>query len=59
MPNLSAWIFGGLTTLIGLCGLVLAAHAADSVMYGVGLALFVFAMLFDFWLIKSGFDRGA
>jgi hypothetical protein len=48
------WIIGGFVTLLGLIGLFLAAHAADSGIYLFGLLLFLFAVLFDFGLIRRG-----
>ncbi len=43
-------------TLLGLFGLILAGGAIDTGMYHVGLALFCFALLYVFWLIKRPFD---
>ena len=48
------WIIGGFVTLLGLIGLFLAAHAGDSGIYLFGLLLFLFAVLFDFGLIRRG-----
>ncbi len=59
MPNLSAWIFAFLASAAGLVGLTLASRAVDGTMYFVGLAMFAFAVLFDFWTIKRGFDSEA
>ncbi len=56
MEALSTIITGALVGLVGLVGLYLAAHAVDATMYPVGLALFAFGVLFDFWLIKRWFD---
>jgi len=48
------WIIGGIISLLGLLGLFLAAHAADSGIYLFGLLLFLFAVLFAFGLIRRG-----
>ena len=50
------WILGAFVTFLSLLGLVLAAGAYDTGMYTFGLALFVFGVWFDFWLIKKNFD---
>ncbi len=50
------WILGAFVTFLSLFGLVLAAGAYDTGMYTFGLALFVFGIWFDFWLIKKNFD---
>lgn len=47
-----AWIVGGLIAVLGLVGLFLAAGARDVGIYLFGLLLFLFAVLFDFGLIK-------
>lgn len=54
--RISGWVMGGFVGLLGLVGLVLAAGAKDIAVHGFGIALFVFAVLYDFWLIKRGFD---
>jgi hypothetical protein len=59
MTALSFLITGVLVTIVGYLGLVLAAHAVDAMMYPVGLLFFIFAALFDFWLIKRWFDSAA
>jgi FtsH-binding integral membrane protein len=56
MDALSFAITGALVALAGFVGLVMAAHAVDAAIYPVGLLLFAFAVLFDFWLIKRWFD---
>ncbi len=57
MAETGHWIMGGVMGLIALVGLVLAAGALDTGIYLFGLALFVFGVLFDFWLIKRAFDE--
>ncbi len=59
MDALSFFITGALVALAGFMGLLMAAHAVDAAIYPVGLALFGFAVLFDFWLIKRWFDTAA
>jgi hypothetical protein len=59
MNALSFLITGVLVMLVGYLGLVMAAHAVDAMMYPVGLLFFLFATLFDFWLIKRWFDSAA
>ena len=48
------WVIGGIVTLLGIVGLFLAAHAVDGGIYLFGLLLFLFAVLFDFGLIRRG-----
>ena len=57
MQGTGIWVLGGLIGLLGIVGLLLAAHAADGPMYIVGLVFFAFAVLFDGWLIKQSYDR--
>jgi uncharacterized membrane protein len=54
MSSTLHWIIGGIITLLGVVGLFLAAHAADNGIYLFGLLLFLFAVLFDFGLIRRG-----
>ena len=52
----TSWIVGFAVTIFGLIGLTMAAKSVDM---GVGLfgsLLFVFAVGFDFWLIKRSYD---
>lgn len=58
-PHASSWIVGIIVTLLGLLGLTMAAKAVDLGVHIFGLLLFVFAVGFDFWLIKLGYDRSA
>ncbi len=51
MQSSGKWILGGLIGLLGLIGLFMASRAHDSTIYYVGLAFFVFAVLFNFGLI--------
>ena len=53
-PSQSArWLFGGAISLLGIYGLVAAAHARDTGFYVFGLLLFLFAVLFVFSLIHK------
>jgi hypothetical protein len=53
----SDFIVGILVAVLGVLGLFLVSGAVDNEMYIFGLALFVFACLFDLGLIKASFDR--
>ena len=57
MTVVTGWITGGLMTLLGMVGLFLAAHAVDSAMSIFGVGMFVFAVLFDFWIVKLVADE--
>jgi hypothetical protein len=57
MEHVSDLVVGLMMAVFGLIGLFLVAGAADAEMYIFGLALCVFAVLFDFGLIKRHFDR--
>ncbi len=54
--NASDLIVGLMMAVFGLVGLFLVAGAADAEMYIFGLGLCVFAVVFDFGLIKRHFD---
>jgi hypothetical protein len=56
MEGTARWFVGGLVVIVGIIGLFLAAHAHDRGIYGFGLALFTFAVLFVFGQIKQSFD---
>jgi len=49
-------IFGVLAAVLGLAGLFLAAKAQDGGISLFGTLLFLFAVLFDFWLLKRYYD---
>ncbi len=57
MSHATLWIAGSAIGLLGLIGLYLASRAVDGGIYGFGLLLFLFAVLFDFWLMKRCFDE--
>lgn len=48
---LGFWVMGALVTVLGVLGLVLAADARDGGMLWFGLALAVFAVIYDFFAI--------
>ena len=57
MTNFSNWILGFFAALMGLGGLFVASHAGHGVGYYGGLAVFVFAVLFVFFLIRTSLDH--
>ena len=59
MQGTGIWAVGGIMAILGIVGLILAAHAEDGAMYLVGLVFFLFTILFDLWLVKQSFDRAA
>lgn len=59
MPHLDRWVVGGLVMVIGLFGLYLASRADEAIMYYTGLALFVGAVLFNFFQIKQAYKKKA
>ena len=54
--RLSGWIIAILAGVIGFAGLFAAARATDGTMLWVGLVVFAWAVGFEFWLMKRGFD---
>ena len=50
-------IVGLLMAAFGLAGLILASGAMDDEMSVFGFALFVFACVFEFGLLRRHFDR--
>jgi hypothetical protein len=50
-------IVGLMMAVFGLIGLFLVSGAADAEMYVFGISLSVFAVCFDFGLMKQHFDR--
>ncbi len=57
MNNFSNWILGFATILMGVGGLFVAARAGVGIGYYGGLAVFVFAVLFVFMLIRTSMDH--
>ena len=55
MSTFSSWLFGSIMAVLGLVGLLLASRAMDPGIEFFGLALFVFAVLFDFGLIGRAY----
>ena len=54
---MSHWILGIMSALFGLIGLFMAAGARDVGIELFGLALFAFAILFCWWMIKTAYDE--
>lgn len=57
MENFSNWILGFSAIVMGLGGLFVAARAAEGLGYYGGLAMFVFAVGFVFFLIRTSLDH--
>lgn len=57
MDNFTNWILGFSTIVMGLGGLFVAARAGAGLGYVGGLAIFVFAVLFVFLLIRTSMDH--
>ena len=57
MTNFSNWILGFCAAVMGLGGLFVASHVGYGVGYYGGLAVFVFAVLFVFFLIRTTLDH--
>ncbi|HSA80163.1 MAG TPA: hypothetical protein VLE23_05030 [Geminicoccaceae bacterium] len=55
--DVGPWILGALLALLSLVGLFMASGAKDELFYGVGLAFFLFGVLFIFGLIKRYVGR--
>ena len=55
--DVGPWVLGGVMALLALLGLGLASRAEDDVLYGTGLGLFVFGVLFIFYLIHRNVGR--
>lgn len=57
MNNFANWVLGFLTVVMGLGGLFIAARASAGLGYYGGLAMFAFAVLFVFFLIRTTMDH--
>ena len=57
MNNFSNWFLGFSAIVMGLGGLFVAARAGVVLGYYGGLAMFVFAVLFVFLLIRTSMDH--
>ena len=55
--EIGPWVLGGVLALLALLGLGLASRAEDDVIYGTGLGLFLFGVLFIFVLIHRNVGR--
>ena len=55
--DVGSWVLGGVMALLALLGLGLASRAEDAVLYGTGLGVFVFGVLFIFYLIHRNVGR--
>jgi hypothetical protein len=57
MNNVGNWIMGGVTALLAVGGLFVAATAGQGVAYFGGLLFFVFAVLLVFLFIRISYDH--
>lgn len=57
MTAILGWITGAFVTVLGMLGLFAVARTADTGMTVFGIGLFLFAVLFDFWIIKLVADE--
>jgi len=57
MMSLKQWLILLIVCLVGLVGLFVAADAGDGTPYGLGLLVFVAAVIYAFALVKWHFDR--
>ena len=57
MSTLANWLVGALAGVLGSLGLLLASRALDAAIYGFGLLLSIFSVLFIFWLVKHAYDE--
>ena len=55
--TIGPWVLGTAMGLLSLLGLALASAAEDRVVYGTGLVLFLFGVLFIFSLINGAVGR--
>lgn len=51
------YVLGIFLAALGILGLALAANAQDTMMAIFGQSLFIFAVVFDFGLVKRHFDQ--
>ncbi len=52
-------LVGLLVGILGLVGLIMASGALDNEIYIFGLSLALFAVLFEFGLVRRHFDKAA
>lgn len=56
MHSWPTWFVGVMVAILGVGGLIIASRAHDSMIYTVGLIVFVSSVLFEFLLVKTTFD---
>ena len=59
MPDIGRWMVGMMIAGVGLFALYLASRAEDSIMYYVGIGLFVASVLFNFYQVKQTYDENS
>jgi hypothetical protein len=57
MMSLKQWLTLLIVCLVGLLGLFMTADAGEGMLYGLGLLVFVAAVVYAFALVKWHFDR--
>ncbi|PPR09337.1 MAG: hypothetical protein CFH41_02649 [Alphaproteobacteria bacterium MarineAlpha11_Bin1] len=57
MTNFSNWVLGFFTAVMGIGGLFVSSNAGHGLGYYGGLAVFLFAVLFVFFLIRTTLDH--
>lgn len=57
--DIAYWVISGFLILLGLLGVVLAAHAVDQAMMIFGLSLAAFSVLFCYFAIDRAFSLAA
>jgi hypothetical protein len=57
MENFSNWVLGFCTIVMGIGGLFVAARAGQGLGYFGGLAIFAFAVMFVFILLRTSLDH--
>ena len=50
------WIFMVIAALVGVFGLIMASRSADTGTYVAGLIFFLFAVVYNFVMVKRMFD---
>jgi hypothetical protein len=55
--DIGSWVLGGLTAILAVAALFVAAGADGAVGYYGGLGMFAFGVLFIFILMRAGFDE--
>ncbi|MEE2995781.1 MAG: hypothetical protein VX700_01425 [Pseudomonadota bacterium] len=57
MTNFSNWVLGFCAAVMGVGGLFVASHVGHGVGYYGGLAIFLFAVFFVFFIIRTTLDH--